>query len=504
VQPERRADLKKKLWRAGLLGAGVASLLAWQITPAKTGTRSLPDEKAKAAVDEIFSDLTKPGSPGCALAVARDGKIIYENGYGLANIEENVAITPQTVFDIGSTSKQFTAASILLLEKQGKLSVNDDVRKYIPELPDYGKKITILNLLNHTSGIRDYLELMVLAGGNIDSVTDDEDALGIIARQKALNFEPGSEWLYSNSGFFLLSVIVKRVSGKTLAAFAGENIFQPLGMAHTTYRDKHTQLVANRAMAYDEKEHGASYALAVSYFEQTGDGAVHTSAEDILKWDENFYSGQVGGKAFLAELQENGHLNSGKKLDYAKGLFVTSYRGLPTVNHGGAWGGYRAQLARFPEQHFSVACLCNVGNANPSKRAMRVADVYLGSLMKEKTGHEAGNGAEAAKKPAVALSAEEMSGLDGEYRSDELNVTYTLTVDGGMLKLKKIGSSSAFLNNEVLPTDTFSATGKDQFMMRDAGLAVRFERESDGRVKGFKLEAGRVQGIFFAKVAGKS
>src|SRR5580765_408296 len=165
-------------------------------------------EKQGKAVDEIFADLAKEGSPGCALAVARAGKIIYEKGYGLANIEQNVDISPQTVFDIGSTSKQFTAASILLLEKQGKLSVNDDIRKYLPEIPDYGHKITILHLLNHTSGLRDYLTLFELAGVHVDGVTTDDDALAIIAHQKALNFEPGSEWLYSNSGFFLLSVIV--------------------------------------------------------------------------------------------------------------------------------------------------------------------------------------------------------------------------------------------------------------------------------------------------------
>ena len=497
--------LKKKLW-SGTVAALTAmfALLAVSSLAAATTGRNLPDEKAKAAVDEIFADLTKPGSPGCALAVARDGKIIYEKGYGLANIEEDVAITPQTVFDIGSTSKQFTAASILLLEKQGKLSLNDDVRKYIPELPDYGKKITILHLLNHTSGLRDYLELMTLAGFNIDSVTDDDDALGIIARQKALNFDPGSEWLYSNSGFFLLSVIVKRVSGKTLAAFAAENIFEPLGMKQTVYRDSHTQLVANRGLAYDEKEHGAGYSLAVSYFEQTGDGAVHTSVEDILKWDENFYSGRVGGKALLAELQENAHLNNGKKLDYAKGLVVATYRGLPWVSHGGAWGGYRAQLARFPEQHFSVACLCNVGNANPSKRAMRVADVYLGSLMKEKTVKEAGGEAEPPKKPVITLPPEAMSGLDGEYHSEELNVTYTLAVEGGTLRVKKVGSSTTFVKNGILPADSFGATEKDHFVLRDAGISVRFEREADGRVKGFVLDAGRVQGLFFAKIATKN
>src|SRR6266404_2547478 len=301
-----------------LTGGVLASVLAF--SGLRTANGRVADEKRTAAVDEVFADLTKAGSPGCALGVYRDGKILYSKGYGLANLEESVPISPQSVFDIGSTSKQFTAASILLLEKQGKLSVNDDVRKYIPELPDYGQKITILHLLNHTSGLRDYLTLMELAGINTDSVTTDEDALQMIFRQKVLNFAPKSDWLYSNTGFFLLSVIVKRVSGKTLREFAAENIFAPLEMTHTQYRDDHTSLVANRAMAYDAKEKGGGYRLNVSYFEQTGDGAVHTSVEDLLKWDENFYGGQVGGKDFLGELQERGKLNGGKVLEYAKGL----------------------------------------------------------------------------------------------------------------------------------------------------------------------------------------
>src|SRR6266446_6306761 len=229
------------------------ALIGFALLLAAAGVVNAQEKFAKAA-DEVFADLTKPGSPGCALAVARGGKIIYEKGYGLANIEEGVEITPRTVFDIGSTSKQFTAASILLLEKQGKLSVTDDVRKYIPELPSYGQKITILQLLNHTSGLRDYLTLMELAGINTDSVTIDEDALQMIFRQKALNFAPGSDWLYSNTGFFLLSIIVKRVSGKTLREFAAENIFAPLEMSHTQYRDDHTSLIPNRALAYDAKE----------------------------------------------------------------------------------------------------------------------------------------------------------------------------------------------------------------------------------------------------------
>src|SRR5467141_1935516 len=368
--------------RSRIVGVLLASALVFGNSLAAAENNA--DDKKTAAVDEVFADLTKAGSPGCALGVYRDGKTIYSKGYGLANLEQNVPITPQSVFDIGSTSKQFTAASILLLEKQGKLSINDDVRKYIPELPEYGQKVTILHLLNHTSGLRDYLTLMDLAGMHIDGVTTDEDALQIISRQKALNFAPGSDWLYSNTGFFLLSVIVKRVSGKTLREFAGENIFVPLEMTHTQYRDDHTSLIANRAMAYDAKEKGGGYRLNVSYFEQTGDGAVHTSVEDLLKWDENFYSGQIGGKEFLSEIQEQGKLNDGKVLDYAKGLRIADYRGLRTVSHGGSWGGYRAELLRFPEQHFSVACLCNLGSASPSNRARRVADIYLASGMKPK------------------------------------------------------------------------------------------------------------------------
>jgi CubicO group peptidase (beta-lactamase class C family) len=298
-----------------LRGGVVACVLA--VGTCATSFADRIDDQA-AAVDEVFGDFTKAGSPGCALAVYRDGKIIYEKGYGLANIEENVAITPQSVFDLGSTSKQFTAASILLLQKQGKLSIYDDVRNFIPELPDYGQKITILNLLNHTSGLRDYLALMNLAGINMDSVTTDDDALQIVVRQKALNFAPGSDWLYSNTGFFLLSVIVKRVSGETLREFAAENIYSPLGMTHTQFRDNHGALIANRAMAYDPTEKKGGYTLNISYFEQTGDGAAHTSVEDLQKWDENFYSGQVGGKEFLAEIQERGRLNSGQVLDYAK------------------------------------------------------------------------------------------------------------------------------------------------------------------------------------------
>ncbi len=481
-------------WRRA---SSALTAICFLLSSVVAGHAATSDEKSAAAVDEVFSDLTKPGSPGCALAVYRDGKIIYAKGYGLANIEENVAITPQSVFDIGSTSKQFTAASILLLAKQGKLSVNDDVRKFIPELPNYGQKITILQLLNHTSGLRDYLTLFELAGINIDSVTTDGDALALITRQKALNFAPGTDWLYSNSGFFLLSVIVQRASGKMLREFASDNIFAPLEMTHTQYRDNHAALIANRAMAYDEQENKSGYKLNVSYFEQTGDGAVHTSVEDLQKWDDNFYSPRVGGKEFLAEIQERGKLNNGNVLEYAKGLFVQDYRGLHTVSHGGSWGGYRAELLRFPEQHFSVACLCNIGDAGPSRRARQVADIYLGSLMKprENKSQESEN----KEKSEVTIGADQLRNYSGEYWSEELGVIYRLGVTDGRIKVLSVADASGSPRVNNFSADALRAVGSDEFEAGKSGVTFHFQRNAKQSASGFTLDAGRTKGIIFQR-----
>jgi CubicO group peptidase (beta-lactamase class C family) len=516
LKARRRADKLRsyneesemKFWRRAC-GTATASLLFFSTSagtasgangaPIGSVNARPPAQKMKAAVDEVFEDLTRPGSPGCALGVYRDGQMLYEKGYGLANIEEDVAITPKSVFDIGSTSKQFTAASILLLEKQGKLSVNDDVRKYLPELPDYGKKITILHLLNHTSGLRDYLTLMDLAGIDTDSVTTDGDALALIVRQRALNFDPGSEWLYSNTGFFLLSVIVKRVSGKSLKEFAADNIFTPLGMTHTEYRDSHTALIPDRAMAYDEKKETDGYSLNVSYFEQTGDGAVHTSVEDLLKWDENFYSGQVGGKIYLADLQERGKLNGGKFVNYAKGLVVSDYRGLHTVRHGGSWGGYRAELLRFPDQHFSVACLCNVGNAEPSRRANQVADVYLGSLMKAKDVKEKLDETRKKENAGTPPSVEQLQTFAGNYWSEELGVSYRLAVADGSLKVLAVLDRSGLPRANNFSPNELRPAGRDNFTIGGDSITMDFKRDAKGEAQGFVMDAGRTTGVIFKR-----
>jgi CubicO group peptidase (beta-lactamase class C family) len=393
-------------------------------TPTPTPT---PSTDPRARIDELFREYDRSDTPGCALGVYRDGRIEYARGYGMANLELAVANTAQTVFDIGSTSKQFAAFSIQLLAREGKLSLDDDVRKWVPEIQSYGKTVTIRHLLHHTGGLRDYIELMSLQGVMTEDLTGDADVLDIMARQKAPNFAPGEEHLYSNTGYFLLSVIVKRATGMSLRDFAAERIFAPLGMRHTQFNDSHTRIIPNRATGYSKGKSG-KFGLDMSDWEQTGDGAVLTTVEDLYRWDQNFYEPKVGDAKLLEAMHATGSLNSGKKLEYASAIYVSTYRGLPAVSHGGSWAGYRAQLLRFPQQKLSVACLCNNGGtANPSRLAQKVAEVYLGDLMKP---------AEAkpdtqAETPAVAPA--EAAGFAGAYRNAVSGQLVTLSIEKGVL-----------------------------------------------------------------------
>ena len=385
-------------------------LLGGLLTP-RLLTGQIPDS-VRRQVDSVFTDYDRTNAPGCALAIYRDGAIAYARGYGMANLELGVALSPRTVFDIGSTSKQFAAFAVGMLAREGKLSLDDPVRKHIPEMGAYADRMTVRNLVQHTSGLRDYLTLMWLAGYRFDDVTDDQDALKLIVRQKAANFPADSEWLYSNTGYFLLSQIVKRVSGKTLRAFAEERIFQPLGMRVTHFHDDHTMIVADRATGYRPRE-GGGFQIDMSNFEQTGDGAVYTTLEELLIWDRNWYSGTVGGAQLIADQQVTGKLSNGVDHHYASGLFLEEYRGLPTVRHGGAWAGYRAELLRFPKERTSIACLCNRGDADPSNRANQVADIlFAGKLAPRRAPAVAGNGA-----PASPISAELLAALQGAWQN---------------------------------------------------------------------------------------
>ncbi|MBL8191294.1 MAG: beta-lactamase family protein [Acidobacteria bacterium] len=441
-----------------------------------------------AKVDAIFANFDKTDSPGCALGVIKDGKLIYTRGYGKANLEHGIANGSTLVYDIGSTSKQFAAASILLLAQQGKLSLEDDVRKFIPELPSYQKPILIRHLLHHTSGLRDYLTLFNLAGVNFDDTTTEADALKIIIRQKALNFTPGDEWIYSNSGYFLLSIIIKRASGKSYPEFAQEHIFDPLGMKHTLVLDNHKRIVPMRATGYSPNPK-AGFQTEMSNFEQTGDGAVLTSVEDLLKWDQNFYEPKVGGKAFLDQMHAVGAFNDGKKHDYASGLFIEEYKGLRKVSHGGSWAGYRSELLRFPDQKFSVACLCNLGTVNPSALAQRVADMYLADQFTTNESKPSTMRGTPPKLPdPITLTAEQLAEYEGSYYSEELDTTYKLAVENDKLTaMDRNGAKRPLI-----------ARTRDLFTLNQ-GAQFEITRDASGKVIGFGVNAGRIRGVRFVK-----
>ena len=294
-------------------------------------------------VDEIFSTWDRIDSPGCALGVINNGKLIYTRGYGSANLEYGLPITSKSVFRIGSTSKQFTAMCIALLEEEEKLSLDDNIRRYIPEMPVYESAITIRHLLHHTSGIRDYLTLWSIAGSRDDDFFVDDEVLAMLSRQKELNFAPGDEYLYSNSGYFLLSQIVKRITGKSMREYAEKNIFEPLGMTHTHFHDDHTRIVPKRASGYESTGKNM-FRISMTTLDMIGDGGIFTTIEDLLLWDRNFYENKLGkgGPELIEKMQTTGCLNDGTHLDYALGLVVKEHRGLKKVSHGGAFVGYRA------------------------------------------------------------------------------------------------------------------------------------------------------------------
>jgi len=440
------------------LVAIVGATVAFAETGRAQDSNSLPDSIARR-VDSVFVAYDKPGSPGCALGVYRNDTISYTRGYGMANLEHAVPITPKTVFDIGSTSKQFTAMSLALLAKDGKLSLDDDIRKWIPEMPVYKRPVTIRQLLHHTGGVRDYLTLMDLRGTDFDGVTTDKDALDLIVRQKETNFDPGSEHLYSNSGYFLLSEIVKREAGKSLSKFAEASIFTPLGMSQTHFHDDHTMIVPNRATGYSPRD-GGGFEIAMSGFEQTGDGAVMTTVEDLLLWDRNFYAPKVGDAELIALLQRPGKLTDGKELTYASGLTTGSRNGMKTVRHGGSWAGYRADLLRFPERHTSVSVLCNLATSNPSRLADEVADIVIGPPRLAGATTSQKPAGSRARKNAVKLSPSELARFTGRFRNSETGDVLEIAVKDQMLSVS------------VAPTLHVVSVAPNRFEVQGAGVPI--------------------------------
>ena len=430
-----------------------------------------PENPVWPAIDQIFADYDDTESAGCVCAVMEGGRVTFARGYGMANLETGTPLTPESVIYIASASKQFTAAAVALLAVEGRIDLEDDIRTVIPEFPDLGATITVRHLVHHTSGIRDYFGLYSLAGKSDREYTNNQLILDLLYRQRGLNFEPGDRYLYSNSNYILLAEIVRRVTGQTLNQFTLKRIFEPLGMKSSHFDDNYREIVPHRA---------ASYGLAneqpfrfVKAFDAVGDGNLLTSVVDLQRWDENFYSPTVGGQELLDLILTVGQLNNGEKLDYAFGLIHGQRRGLETVSHGGAFKGFRTQLVRFPEQHFSVAVLCNLANTNPTSLANRVADLYLEGKYPEPPA-EIRDRAAPTSVTTVQLEPDQLAALSGSYRRD----------DGSVLSLR--------VNDGRLTVSGFSlrAVSEERLVAPAFDVVLDFKRDSGNQVTGAVLNQG--------------
>jgi CubicO group peptidase (beta-lactamase class C family) len=455
-----------------------ATLLASQAVPTRSAS-------LETDVDRVFATWTST-TPGCAVGVAVGGKPVLAKAYGMADLEHDVPNTADTIFESGSVAKQFTAMAILLLARDGKLSLDDPVRTHIPELPDYGVPLTIRHMLNHTSGLRDWGSVAAIAGWpRTTREYTHAHVLDIVSRQKALNFPPGTHWSYSNTGFNLSAIIVSRVSGLSFAEFSKQRMFAPLGMTHTAWRDDHTRIVKGRAIAYRKERDG--YHIEMPFENVHGNGGLLTTVGDLLKWNENYVTPVVGDAATAAEQGQAGHYNDGRELEYGLGLFVGDRRGVHNIYHSGSTAGYRAHLNRFPAAHTSVAVLCNVSEGDATRAANTVSDLYLAGRQKPATPSTL----PAAPAPALTPppTAAQMGELAGSYWSEEAEVVLTAAVDQGQLVIKRRPDT----------TITLTAIEKDTF--RGSIGTITFRRDPAGNVDGLSVKQDRVWDLRFSRQA---
>jgi CubicO group peptidase (beta-lactamase class C family) len=536
-------------------------------------------------IDKLVLQTVKPDGPGCAVLVVDDGKIVFERAYGIADMATGRPITTATAFDIGSMTKQFTAACIALLAEQGQISLDEDLRKYLPEMPAYEAPIRIRHLIHHTSGVRDFVLLSFLKGLPVGETYDGPVLFDLLARQKELNFRPGEVQSYSNSGYLLLGVIVRRVTGMSVGEYAEKHLFDPLGMMRTSYHRDPERIGENVALGHAAQGEGKYRRTNVAPDTQDlGFGGIYTTVEDLYRWDQNFYKNKIGGESFNTLLQTPGTLNNGDRLTYAFGLRMGEHGGLRTVGHQGGSPSYNAFIVRFPERKFSVICLANYA-LNTTKLSYEIADLYLGlpkeekpahppapvtyteaevdpalyagfagkygfddgtifvvstqdnrlyfqppgapllelhpksateyflkqadihlSFPRDETGktsqlvfHANGHHIPAAKLDDRPLRPEQLGEYEGEYYSEELQITYGVYVQEDRLCLKAPRVPEPFQRNFRDPPDenALKRMGGDWFV-RSYG-AVEFSRDPNGKIAGFALHASDMKNLRFSK-----
>jgi CubicO group peptidase (beta-lactamase class C family) len=444
---------------------------SFSLAPAQTPDKAKVIASAERAWEKTVKAYVAPG-PGCAAAVSLNGEAVFEKAFGLAEIEHGVPNTAQTIFESGSVAKQFTAAAMVLLQQDGKLSLDDQVRKYIPELPDYGAPMTIRHLLNHTAGLRDWGTVMSLTGaGRGDRVINQDLAFDVIVHQKALDFTPGSEYSYSNSGYQLAAIIVERVSKQKFQDFVAERLFKPLGMTKSSWRDDYQRLVPGRAQAYSRDGSNAPWKLNMPFMNVVGNGGMLTTVGDWMKWNAMLDSRSMGAPLVEA-METQGVLNDKRKIDYALGLSVSTYKGMRDVSHGGSTAGYQTFLARYPDQKVSVGVLCNGTSPNAGGIAANITDEIFGPYP------------EAPKQPdAAAVSEEQLKKFVGGWRNERTRFPVKTSIQNGQLRfgdapLRPEGDGAFQLGSQ-----------KFKFQVDSGGKAIAIERNIDGDVIKYIAEA---------------
>jgi CubicO group peptidase (beta-lactamase class C family) len=421
-------------------------------------------------VDAVFAEYDRTNSPGCALAILKDGKIIYKRGYGMSNLEYGMAISASSIFHVASISKQFTAAAIIRLSLEGRVSLNDDIRKHLPEVPDFGHKITYNHLIWHTSGLRDQWDLQRLAGWRSGDVITENDIIEMLKRQKALNFTPGEDYSYCNTGYTLLGIAVKRITGVSLRDYADSVFFKPLGMDNTHFHSDHSEITYNRTSAY-VKDNKGKWKISIPVFDNYGATSLFTTVEDLARWDENFYTKKIGGEDFIRAMQLTGTLNNSTPQNYASGLILRTYKGNSTVEHSGADAGYRSNFLRFPEQHFSIVLLANLANINTVAVSYKIADIFI----KDKT--------QAEPPSFVQTDSAIIKGWAGRYMDPDSKALVFLNYGNGRL-LRGTDTLKA-RNNELFSdvTSTYSLSGDTA----NALLMIKSPGTTDKKLKKIKM-----------------
>ena len=417
--------------------------------------------KAQSArVDTLFEVWDTPDSPGCVVGVIQEGELVYVRAYGMADMAAKSPLTPRSAFNVQSIGKQFTAACIALLVQAGVIALEDDIRKHLPDFPDYGVPIRIRHLVYHTSGIRDYIHLAMLAGKDFRDHFSHRDALQIVMRQESLNYDPGARHVYSNSGYVLLAEIVERVSGSLFGDFAEAHIFQPLGMKDSYMLDRNQPNNVHRVKGYTPKPAGG-FEEDPTNFNAKGHGGLVTTIGDLYLWDQNLYDSKIGSSGFLELISSREILSTGEETNYAFGLVRGQYKGLENARHSGEWVGIRTDMIRFPEQRFTAVCLANLDTVPATRLTRRIADIYLEDAFR-------------------------LQEFVGEYSNDELQATHQLCLKGSEIYLRHADGSEESIN---LRADRF------KLMRADA----HFVRDKDNRITGFTCSTDRVQDIHFVK-----